>query len=388
MKEAPRVLFYVQHLLGIGHLKRAATLVRALDRRGATVTLVSGGPAVPGLEIGAARLVQLPPVIAGDRSFKVLVDEAGRPIDQAMRETRRALLVDLVGTTAPHAVITELYPFGRRQLRGEIQAMLEAAAARDPRPAILCSVRDILVTPPKPERVAEMLDVVRRLYDRVLVHGDPAIVPFERTFAPAARIADKIRYTGYVVEEAPAGSAANSAAGAGEVIVSAGGGAVSETLFAAAIAARPATALADVPWRILAGHGLPAALFEAIGSAAPAGVVVERARPDFTSLLANCLLSISQGGYNTLMELLVAGTRGVIVPYAGGLETEQTLRARLLAEDAGYVIVEEAALDARSIARAVDAAMGGPVPVRPRIDMDGAAVTARLVIEAANQVMG
>ena len=110
-------------------------------------------------------------------------------------------------------MITELYPFGRRQLRGEIQAMLEAAAARDPRPAILCSVRDILVTPPKPERVAEMLDVVRRLYDRVLVHGDPAIVPFERTFAPAARIADKIRYTGYVVEEAPAGSAANSAAG-------------------------------------------------------------------------------------------------------------------------------------------------------------------------------
>ena len=78
----------------------------------------------------------------------------------------------------------------------------------------------------------------------------------------------------------------------------------------------------------------------------------------------------------------------MIVPYAGGLETEQTLRARLLAEDAGYVIVEEAALDARSIARAVDAAMGGPVPVRPRIDMDGAAVTARLVIEAANQVMG
>ena len=384
MTGTPRVLFYVQHLLGIGHVKRAATIARALDRRGAAVTLVSGGPAVPGLGVGGARLVQLPPVIAGDRTFKFLVDENGREMNEALREARRAALVDLVGATAPHAVITELYPFGRRQLRGEILAMLEAAAARDPRPAILCSVRDILVTPPKPERVAEMLDVIGRLYDGVLVHGDPTIVPFERTFAPAARIAEKIRYTGYVVEEAPA----NSTVGIGEVIVSAGGGAVSEALFEAAIAARPATVLADAPWRLLAGHGLPAALYEAIRSRAPAGVVVERARGDFTSLLANCLLSISQGGYNTLMELLVAGARGVIVPYAGGLETEQTLRARLLAEDAGYAIVEEADLGAQSIARAVDAAMGGPAPVRPNIDLDGAAATARLVIEAANRAMG
>ena len=35
-----RVFFYVQHLLGIGHLRRAATLVRALDRSGFDVLLV------------------------------------------------------------------------------------------------------------------------------------------------------------------------------------------------------------------------------------------------------------------------------------------------------------------------------------------------------------
>ena len=31
------------------------------------------------------------------------------------------------------------------------------------------------------------------------------------------------------------------------------------------------------------------------------GVIVERARTDFPSLLMNCALSISQGGYNTVM---------------------------------------------------------------------------------------
>ena len=45
---ALRVLVYVQHLLGIGHLKRAATLARALAAQGMQVTLTSGGPAVPG----------------------------------------------------------------------------------------------------------------------------------------------------------------------------------------------------------------------------------------------------------------------------------------------------------------------------------------------------
>ena len=38
-----RVLFYVQHLLGIGHLKRAATRARACAAAGLEVTVVSGG---------------------------------------------------------------------------------------------------------------------------------------------------------------------------------------------------------------------------------------------------------------------------------------------------------------------------------------------------------
>ena len=76
-----RVFFYVQHLLGIGHLRRTATLARALDAAGLDVTVVSGGSAVPGLDIGNSRLWQLPPVRAVDLFFKVLVDENDQQID-------------------------------------------------------------------------------------------------------------------------------------------------------------------------------------------------------------------------------------------------------------------------------------------------------------------
>ncbi len=382
----PRLLFYVQHLLGIGHLKRAATIARATAEAGLDVTLVSGGQVVPGLALGGARLVQLAPVRAADKYFKVLVDDDGREIDDGFRDARRRELSRVFTDIAPDIVVTELFPFGRRQLRFELLPMLDAALEAARPPAIVCSVRDILVEPPKPERVAEMLDLIERYYDLVLVHGDPTLIPFGETFAPADRIADKIRYTGYVVDEA-AGRPGDGA-GAGEVIVSAGGGAVSEELFHAAIAARPATRLADARWRLLAGHALPDAAFAALAAEAPDGVVVERARPDFTTLLSNAALSISQGGYNTVMEVLAAGARGVIVPYAGGLETEQTLRARLLARQSGLHVVEEDALGADTLAAAIEAALQGEPPSATGLDTAGAGMSARILRDLAEARIG
>ena len=52
---APKIFFWVQHLLGIGHLKRTATLTRAFRRLGMEVTVVSGGQDVPGLDIADAK---------------------------------------------------------------------------------------------------------------------------------------------------------------------------------------------------------------------------------------------------------------------------------------------------------------------------------------------
>ena len=65
---------------------------------------------------------------------------------------------------------------------------------------------------------------MRRYFDLVLVHGDPRLVPFERTFPRAGAIAGKLHYTGYVVEKPSVAGAADRSNG--EVLVSAGGGAV------------------------------------------------------------------------------------------------------------------------------------------------------------------
>ena len=386
------VLFHVQHLLGIGHLTRAATLARGLAAEGFEVTVASGGEPVPGVDFGRATVVQLPPVRVADRRFSELLDANGEPVDDAWKARRRDRLLDLYEKVGPDFVLTELFPFGRRQLRFELLPLLDRAAAeraRTGRPRIACSVRDILVQSPRPERTREMLALARRYYDLVLVHGDPRLVSLDATFPHAREIADRIAYTGYVVarsERSPGEPERMAGEGGGEVVVSAGGGAVGGKLLEAALAARPRTPLADAGWRLLAGANLPEPDFRSLAARAPDEVSVERFRPDFRALLRSARLSISQGGYNTMMEVLDAGVRAVVVPYAGGLETEQTLRANLLAARGLVEVVGEEELGPESIAAAVSRALAKPPPGGlAGVDTSGDAATARALRDLADR---
>jgi predicted glycosyltransferase len=376
---SPRVFFYVQHLLGIGHLRRAAAITRALERHGLSVAFVAGGEPVRGLDLGGADLVQLPPARAGDSGFGSIVDNTGRPIDDAWRHRRRSALLAAFERWAPEVVLIELYPFGRRPFRFELRPLLEAAVARRPRPAIVCSVRDILVSRNDAQRTAEIVDIINHRFDLVLVHGDPRLIEFGATFAGANAIGRQLRYTGYVVGESPAPG--ESRIGAGEILVSAGGGAVGAPLLRAAIGARPLTRVADQPWRLIAGPNLPEQDFRDLAASVRPNVTLERFRADFQTLLRNCRLSVSQAGYNTIMELLAAGTRAVVVPFAEGGETEQPVRARLLAERGLLTVVDPLALTPESLAAGIDAADRG---VRPAVslDMSGADGTARAIIAA------
>ena len=210
-----------------------------------------------------------------------------------------------------------------------------------------------------------------------MVHGDPELISLGKTFPLTDRIRDRIFYTGYVVDHTGVRGGPD-APGAGEVIVSSGGGAVGTNLLKAAMAARAFSAAKDLTWRMMVGVTVEAEIFDELKSLAPEGVIVERARADFTSLLMNCALSISQGGYNTVMEVLHAKCRAVIVPYAGGLETEQTLRARLLAEKGVLTIADEDGLTPEILAAKVDQALNGP-PARAEINVNGAAGTVALL---------
>jgi len=261
---------------------------------------------------------------------------------------------------------------------------LEAAKVLAKPPRILSSVRDVLRESASAARIAETVETFERYFDGVLVHADPALVSLDRSFAGWERIKPRAHYTGYVVEtdSPPARAAKSGEVPSGEVIVSAGGGAVGGPLLRAAIAARPLTSLAGRTWRLLVGDNLPDVDRAALR--AGNGVEIEPARTDFTTLLAGSALSISQAGYNTVVETLVHGDRAVLVPFATVRETEQARRAQLLAERGLVQTVSAYGLDGSVLAAAVERALAGrSIRSFPRCDANGGRATASLLASMA-----
>ena len=94
-------------------------------------------------------------------------------------------------------------------------------------------------------------------------------------------------------------------------------------------------------------------------------------------------VSVSQAGYNTMVELAQARARAVVVPFQAGREEEQSLRAKCF-ENAGLVsVVPEASLSAETLASAVRERLEHPRPARSAMSVDGLAQSIRAIEQAA-----
>ena len=376
MPQSRRLLFHVQHLLGIGHLRRAALLVEALIAQGFAVTVAQGGVPSDLISFGRAEVVQLPAIRSADQEFGGLVDVVGQPLTAAAKAVRRDALLALFDRVDPAIVLLESFPFGRRQMRFELLPLLDRVAAAEPRPRVAVSVRDILQRR-APKRERETVDIISTHVDRVLVHGDPALVGLHASFDLYEALDRHVRYTGYVAPPPPVRRDRDY------VLVSAGGGAVGANLLLNALAARPMTHLGNHPWLLVAGPNFPQAAYDDLRRTSPDGVTVMRTVPDLPSALAGAIVSVSQAGYNTVMDIAVSNTPSVLVPFAGTGETEQPMRAERLSKLGLAQVVSEEALDPTTLAKAID--RGAARAVRwPAIALDGARTSARLLADLAD----
>ena len=275
-------------------------------------------------------------------------------------------------------MLLELFPFGRHALTFELGPLLLAVADDRGRrgaaaPRVAVSLRDVLVSKPN-QAWAELASVAvaRQWTDRVLVHGSPDVIPLDRTLALADRLGDRLVYTGYLGPDgAGAGRAAArrgrrsrraAARSAAPLPRGARGVAADDRRAGAAVAARDG-ALSPGRRPRASSTGRPRRLPTRAGRPA---VVVEAYRPDLGAHLGGAALSVSQAGYNTVLELVAHRVRAVVVPYEGSGD-EQPLRAGLLAERGLLEIVPEAELTPARLAAAMDAALerpGFPAPVR------------------------
>jgi predicted glycosyltransferase len=260
-------------------------------------------------------------------------------------DARRTAVLRSFEAFAPECVITETFPFGRRLLEAELTVLVERVKSCGRQVKLVSSVRDVVQRPRKANRADAMVAYASQNYDAILVHSDPAMIEAEASFPEMSLVRPLFRYTGYVCRGVRAENPARQ-----EVLVSAGGGAVGQRLIPIVEAARQHSALRDRPWTIVMGPLSDGALSSSVG------VARVRSLPDFPMRLAHAAVSVSQAGYNTLTEALIARTPSVVVPFETDREQEQIMRARGFAARGLVELLREADLTPQRMALAIDRA--------------------------------
>lgn len=379
-----KILQYAQHVLGIGHLFRSLAIGAALAPD--TVHLVTGGPEVT-LSLPDNVCHHPVPALKMDSSFQsVHTVTQGADLETIWLQ-REALLLELYHNLHPDVLLVEMFPFGRKRFARELLPLLAANRARVHPALTLCSLRDILVEKDDQERFEHrVLQWLNPYFDGVLIHADPALIRLEQTFTRTADISCPLWYTGYVAQGPTAANKEQARAqlhldqNARIILASAGSGTVGRELLTAILEAS-----------ILLHRSLPHRLLLFTGPHADSDLRQEleqrgRKAPhiqinDFTNRFPDhvlaCDLSVSMAGYNTTMNLLACGARGLLSPF--DQNREQRMRLAALAA-AGYLdILEADDLEPERLARRMETTLHRKIKPGQPLLLQGAVESAAII---------
>lgn len=339
------LLFYCQHILGIGHLIRSMAIARGLSQD-FKVYFVNGGEVIQDFPIPAGIEVINLPAIKTDPNFQELqVPDGFADVDAALAY-RRGLLLEVCDRIRPTAVMVELFPFGRRRFSTELIPLLERAKVHGAK--TICSLRDIVVTKQDQARhEAKVCKLMNRYFDQLLIHGDPSFLPLENSFSRVGDLTSEVHYTGYVVPDVDREFTPRSETDPPMILASVGGGRFGHELLNCV--AQASQFLEDrIPHHIqmFTGPFAPEDVFNHLQAIASqrSNLTVRRYTPDLLSYMAKADLSISMAGYNTTLNVLQTGVRAIQLPFTGNDDQEQRLRSTRL-EQLGIVkVIDSTAL--------------------------------------------
>ena len=373
-----KVFFYVQHLWGVGHVYRATRIARGMARAGLEIHLVWGGTRIPGFDFSGINVHYLNPVRTSDASFSQLLHADGSIFTDEDKVERRDALLALYEHTSPDVLITEAFPFGRRQMRFELLPLLEKAKASSKPPLVAASIRDIMQEDRKDKRVRESSELVENYFDIILVHGDENLIQIGDTLQGVSEFETRIRYTGLVVPET--NHAEVSEDFHCNVLVTVGGGAFGQKLTRTALEAMAFSTIYPDNWIVSAGSEVSEVDFEYLENKCPEGMKIVRFIPNLSSVMNHVDVSVSHAGYNTVGDILKSGCASVLYPYTGGRETEQLRRAGIMDRHKIAVMLDPDDLTPQSLANAIDKAAKQHKANRELVlQLDGANRTAEII---------
>lgn len=386
-----KLMFYCQHILGIGHLIRSMEIVRGLTQD-FQICFVNGGEVIQNFQIPQGVTVVNLPGIKTDTEFREL-----RPVDKSLslevvEETRKHQLLSQIATFQPDVLIVELFPFGRRRFSFELIPLMEAAKAMGTK--VVCSLRDIVVTKQDQARhEAKICRLMNQYFDQLLIHGDPNLHPLEDSFSRVEDLNCEVHYTGYVAQR-PENNRLTLvdrwalSRQSPMILVSVGGGRFGHELLKGMVGAAEYLST-RIPHHIqmFAGPFIPESVFWQLKQTGQdySNLHIHRYTPNLLAYMQQADLSVSMSGYNTTMNILTTGVNALMLPFTGNDDQEQTMRVRRL-DDLGVAQMLQTMDVANSerLAQRVEAALSHK-PHPPQFDLDGVRQTSERVRSLAYQ---
>jgi predicted glycosyltransferase len=383
--EPPKLLFASNEIYGLGHLRIVLRLAASIQSALTDVSmLLLTGTRVPndfplpkGLDV-----IQLPGIgrlnesIAGYRALRLPL-----PFEQ-VKKLRERIIGETARTYHPDLFLVDFRPGG---VAGELLPALRALKRRGETALVLLwrDILDDLANVRVRWRVDRAMQALE-YYDEIWVYGCQNLYDPILEYQLPTEIARKIRFCGYLDIEAPVAASEDirrtlGVAGQPLVLVTVGGGKVGFPVLDNYV-----QALAQFPSQmhqfslIVGGPLLPMEHRDIIRQQCEAiNSQNSRQRIEFINFLPGLLdymaaadLVVSQGGYNTVTEILRLGKRAVIVPHERH-HNEQLIRASLF-ESFGLIrTIHPNQLSPERLAETMLAALQDEPPTHQRLQRLG-----------------
>lgn len=379
-----KIAFYCQNVLGLGHITRSRSILRELCKEHEVVFLQGGQDSGLDFSFPNLRLLSLPPIMMKEADGSLYVPNEDAKLETQW--TKRLQQIQSLENEFFDLLVIELYPFGRRQFRHEIESLIKVCRTKNRRLKVFCSLRDIMIQKLSEPSRASQIEKALASFDGVFVHSDPTLLPLERTWANAKNIKDKLFYTGFVSEKSSSSPVSTSTSGpsaesteekfqkTNEVLVTAGGGNVGQDFYKAIQGA--CSLFPQFSFTFVFGPYADKNFrkeFERTASEIE-NVKISDLIPRFEDRLKRCRLSISLAGYNTVMNILNTGAPALLYPYDANWE--QKIRLDIF-ESQGKLLTLKS-LDPAIVKAQIQSALNFSPKTTP-VDLDGAKNTAALL---------
>jgi len=371
-----RIATYSPGMVGLGHLRRNASIAQALrtSELHAAVVMIAEAWQAGSLPMPAGVDCLTLPSLRKDSEDHYVARYVDIP-DRELIDLRRRAIRGALEALDPDVLLVDHLPLGAA---GELTDTLESLRARG-RTRCVLGLRDVLQDRGVVRKLwadRAYLDATRRFYDAVWVYSDPAVCDLLREHRVLNGIAGRVRFTGYL-DQRPRLEFARSFADSlnGErptgrfALCLVGGGFDGATLIETFLRTELPPGMTGV---VMAGPYLPDETRQRLRRIASerGDMQVIDFLPDAIGLVADAERIISMGGYNTICEILSLEKRALIVPRISP-GREQWIRARRLAEMGLLDVLHPSRLAPDAIAAWLRREPAAPLRTRSRVDLGG-----------------